>query len=505
MATAETDATSSNTDWKDKVFDSLSFPTLILRPDMSIVAANEVFLKKYDVRREEVIGKKCHEIFYRTSRSCSPTVCPLSRVRSTRKGHSILKRLVGPDNQERWEDRVFSPILDDDGNLAYILESVRDITRLKTMEKEIEVTRGFLEKVIQSSASAIIAADVKGKVLLMNPAAEELFGYSADEAVGRNIVEYFYSPGTARDIMRKMRSEDGGKGKLPITKMVIINGRGEHIPVEMTGSIIYDGDREVATMGIYNDLREKNAVELKLEEARARLVQSEKMASLGQLAAGVAHEINNPLAGIVLYANLAMEQMGKEKPLYEYLQYVIEDANRCRDIVKNLLAYSRQTNPDKTIIHLNALLEQSLALIRDQALLQNIRVEKFLAEGMMLVKVDTNQMGQVIINLVMNAVDAMNGRGVLTFRTYRNKLDLQVYLEVEDTGGGIPQENLVKIFDPFFTTKEPGKGTGLGLSTSYGIVEENGGRITVKSTGPEGTTFLITLPLYQVSSELPIG
>jgi signal transduction histidine kinase len=227
-----------------------------------------------------------------------------------------------------------------------------------------------------------------------------------------------------------------------------------------------------------------------------QVAQSEKMASLGQLAAGVAHEINNPLTGILLYANLALERFDNEDPVGKYLKSVIDDAGRCRDIVKNLLAYSRQASPTKEIFQVNSLVKHSLDLIRDQELFLNISLVKEMSGDMMLIHADKNQLSQVVINLVTNAIDAMGKKGTLTFRTYRNKPAKKVYIEVSDTGCGISEEHLSKIFDPFFTTKKTGKGTGLGLSTSYGIIKENGGRITIKETSPQGTTFLIELPLY---------
>jgi signal transduction histidine kinase len=184
---------------------------------------------------------------------------------------------------------------------------------------------------------------------------------------------------------------------------------------------------------------------------------------------------------------------------------VIDDAGRCRDIVKNLLAYSRQASPTKEIFQVNSLLEHSLNLIRDQELFLNITVVKEMSEEMMLIHADKNQLSQVIINLVMNAVDAMKKKGTLTFRTYRKKPFKKVYIEVSDTGCGISKEHLSKIFDPFFTTKETGKGTGLGLSTSYGIIKENGGQISIKDTSTRGTTFLIELPLYIPDEQISVS
>jgi signal transduction histidine kinase len=234
-----------------------------------------------------------------------------------------------------------------------------------------------------------------------------------------------------------------------------------------------------------------------------QVAQSEKMASLGQLAAGVAHEINNPLTGILLYANLALERFDNQNPIRKYLKSVIDDAGRCRDIVKNLLAYSRQASPTKEIFQVNSLVSHSLDLIRDQELLLNITLVKEMSEDMMLIHADKNQLSQVFINLIMNAVDAMDKKGTLTFRTYREKTAKKVYIEVSDTGCGISEEQLSKIFDPFFTTKKTGKGTGLGLSTSYGIIKENGGQISIKETSPRGTTFLIQLPLFTPDKQIP--
>ena len=317
------------------------------------------------------------------------------------------------------------------------------------------------------------------------------------EAKGEKNVTDLYPPGKAKAIMRDLRSDRmGGKGRLHMTKVTILNARGEEIPVELSAAIIYEGNEEIATMGIYNDLRPRLAVEKTLQEAQAQIAHSEKMASLGQLSAGIAHEINNPLTGILMYAAMALERLPGGDPLAEHMNYILEDVNRCKGIVQNLLAYSRRTKPAVGVIALNTLVDQGLNLIRDQKLFGNIAVIKELSEEMILIRGDRNRLTQVIINLVMNACASMNGEGVLTFRSYRDKPGKKAYLEISDTGCGIPEENVAKIFDPFFTTKEPGSGTGLGLSTSYAIVQEAGGRICVKETDPGGTTFLLELPLY---------
>ncbi len=485
-------------DWRLRVFDSLSFPTLILKPDKIVVSANQVFLSSKGVRLNDVLGKHCHEVFY-GSKSCPHRVCPFTKVLKEKQGSSVTRWHTTRTGKMLYEDRVFSPILDEDGRVAFIMESVRDVTRQKNLELALKETEAFLEKVISGSPIAIIAADRYGTILLMNPAAEELFGYTS-ACAARNVTAHeLYPPGVASSIMRQLKD---GKGKLPGIKTMIINADEEAIPVELTASIVYEDGEEVATVGIYTDLREKLAVENQLKQTQARLAQSEKMASIGQLAAGVAHEINNPLTSILFYAEMKLETMDADDPERSEVEAVTEDVKRCKEIVQNLLAYSRQSSPTRDIIHLNDLVDQSLALIRDPKMFQHIEIVRDFSEQMMLVHVDRNQISQVIVNLVINAVSAMDQKGRLTLTTSRSKTNGKAYLEVTDTGCGIAREQLSKIFDPFFTTKPPGEGTGLGLSTAYGLIKENKGEIRVKQTGSDGTTFLLEFDLHHPAAEI---
>ncbi len=495
----------SEVDWRFRVFDALSFPTLILKPDSTILAANKKFHERNKTNDTQIVGRTCKDIFTqdRTLKnlSCSGEDCPLQRVLKLKENQSVVHKNIGFDGEVLWEERVFSPILDHEGEVKYVIESLRDITKVKHLEKKYSDVRELIDKVVQSSVSAIMAADRKGEIILMNKAAEELFGYSVHDANLVNI-EDFYPPGVAREIMKKLRDKTIGEaGKLPSTQVNIINKNGEQIPVEMTSAIIYEEGREAATAAIFNDLREKLAVQKKLEETEGQLFQSEKLASLGRLAAGVAHEINNPLTSILLYGNLMKEKLEESHPLANNLDYILEDAERCKDIVKNLLAYSRQTRPAKNVFYLNTLIGESLRLIRDQKLFMNVNIIKDLDDCQILVNADKNQLCQVLINLIINAFDAMGGSGTLTLRTYRDRTAQKAYIEVTDTGSGIPLENLSKVFDPFFTTKEVGKGTGLGLSMAYGILEENHGKISIKHTGSDGTTILLELPEEPVSNE----
>ncbi|MDP3480970.1 MAG: PAS domain S-box protein [Desulfoprunum sp.] len=491
-------------DWRLRVFDSMSYPTVILLPDKTIVAVNKRYLEKVGVEESRIIGRSCKEIkqeYYPDQKfPCNNnSECPLAKAVKYRTGQSVLLKHTDLHGEEGWEERVYSPILGGDGEVDYIIESIRDITRIKNLEKMYSGVRELIDRVVQSSVSAIIAADRRGHIIMMNKAAEMLFGHSAYSTDNINIEDY-YPPGVAREIMSKLRDERlGGRGKLPITRVNIRHKDGTEIPVEMTAVIIYEDGMETATAGIFNDLRERQGVERQLKEAHAQLIQSEKLASLGRLAAGVAHEINNPLTSILLYANLMREKLEKDHPLEKNLAYILEDTERCKEIVKNLLAYSRQTNPTRKFFKLNDVIDESLRLIRDQKLFLHIKVVEDKAFPPILVNADKNQLCQVVINLIINAIDAMEGNGTLTLHTFENAEADKAYLEVSDTGSGISPEDMSKIFDPFFSTKELGKGTGLGLSMAYGMMEDNHGRIFVKETSPQGTTFTLELPLVPES------
>ncbi|MDR3556752.1 MAG: PAS domain S-box protein [Syntrophobacteraceae bacterium] len=485
-------------DWKIRLFDYLSAPTIILSPDRIIVDVNASFLENFLTDKSHVVGRTCHDFFFGSPQPCPTEICGLAKVLADRRGHSALKSTAAPGDIETWDNHVFSPVLDEAGEVTHVVTSIHDVTPIKQLERRLAGARDFTEKLIQSSTTAIFAADMKGRILTMNPAAEELVGYTLEEAQKKITAEDLYPAGRAKEVMKILRDERmGGKGKLHLTRFTLINAAGEEIPVDLTGAIIYEGDTEVATVGLFNDLREKLQQEQRDREMAALNARMEKMASLGQLAAGVAHEINNPLTGILFYATLLLESLAEDDPRRKSLTQIYEDARRCGRIIKNLLAYSRQEPPRKEILNLNAVLEKSLALIRDREFYVDLRVIRELSGEMILIEADGDQLGQVFVNLVLNGVDAMEQKGTLTLRTYPDKSGRNACIEISDTGCGIAQENLTRLFDPFFTTKAPGKGTGLGLSTAYGIVRENGGNLWVKETGEHGTTFVVELPLYK--------
>jgi two-component system NtrC family sensor kinase len=232
-----------------------------------------------------------------------------------------------------------------------------------------------------------------------------------------------------------------------------------------------------------------------LREAQAHLIQTEKLASLGKLAAGVAHEINNPLGGILIYSHLLLEECDKDNPYYENLEKIVKETTRCKEIVKGLLEFARPKEPEATPTDVNVLLNKSLSLVESQSLFQNIQVEKQYSTDLPHIIADSAQLQQVFMNIILNAADAMDEDGKLILRTSLDSGGEDLLIDFTDTGPGIREEDQKKIFDPFFTTKEVGQGTGLGLSISYSIIRKHHGTIEVRSTYGEGATFSIRLPV----------
>ncbi|MFH1502712.1 MAG: cache domain-containing protein [Candidatus Eisenbacteria bacterium] len=241
--------------------------------------------------------------------------------------------------------------------------------------------------------------------------------------------------------------------------------------------------------------------DVKLQENARKMTESKKLATLGQLAAGIAHEINNPLGGILMYSHILKEEL-KRAENRDTVEKIAREADRCKKIVKGLLDFARQTKPERTESNLNLVMNEVIALLEHQSIFHNIDILSEHAPSLPLVDVDVTQMQEVFMNLVLNAAQAMEGKGTLTTVTRLSRDGGSAEIEIRDTGPGIPANDRNKIFEPFFTTKEVGRGTGLGLAIAYGIVERHHGSIWVESEVGRGTSFFIRLPIPEIPPEM---
>jgi PAS domain S-box-containing protein len=366
------------------------------------------------------------------------------------------------------------------------------IHRESQASRELLVSSLRLQGILQSAMDAILTIDDQQHVLLFNEAAERMFECSAVEAIGRPLDRFI--PHRFREAHRQHIQGFGRSGvtnrKMGALGTVTgVKADGEEFPIEASISQIAVEGNKFYTV-ILRDLTERKRMEEQLRR-------TERVAELGTLASGMAHEIGTPMNVILGRAEYLMQRT-QEEPLKTGLQTIISQVERITRVMNQLLAFARRKPVERRALDLRKMIEGNLEIFEDRLARHRIIVERSFAASCPSVFADADQMSQVAINLVMNALHAMPDGG--TLRVGVSPHDGMVRLTVADTGHGIPQELVPKIFDPFFTTKEFGKGTGLGLTVVKGIIEEHNGTIAVESETDKGTTFSIHLPVYQPNS-----
>lgn len=482
------------------ILDSLPYRIMVVNMDMTIESVNQTFLNDFNFTYEDVLGKHCYEVRYGLEKSCGEAghTCYLLYLEETKeqKIFSTIKEFRDEKGEDRFDVITIAPIYNEQGEFVQIVEASRDVTARIKLEREVEKSNTFFENVIQSTVDGIVVVDTKGNVLIFNEGMERLTGYNAREIMERGHLASFYNIDVARENMMKMRSDEHGPvGKLNPTSMSITPKDGEDIPVTLSASIIKIDEKEVGSVGVFTDMREILKMRKDLEEAHFQLVQSEKIASVGKMAAGIAHEINNPLSGIMMYAELLKENFIDNSQHLKDIQEIIDQTLRCKNIVSELLEFSRQTVGKASSFSIEQMITKTLNLLINQALFQDIEVKKIIQSDMPEMVGDLGQLQQVFTNFFVNAADAMKGKGRLDITAKYDTDSNQFTITVSDSGPGIPKELRDKIFDMFFTTKPVGKGTGLGLSISQKIINLHGGNILVDSPPEGGTRFIIELPL----------
>ena len=380
-----------------------------------------------------------------------------------------------------------------------------DQTQRKQMERELREAHAFMNNIIQSSPNPIMAADMKGNILLWNRAAEETLGYKSEDTIGRMHITNVYPEGVAKEIMKMMRStEYGGVGKLRSYPMIYVRRDGGIVEGNLSAAIVYDArGQAVASVGIFVDLEERLEMERKLRQTQEQLLQSEKLAAMGRLTSQIAHELNNPLYGIMNTLELMKTEIPPESKRRKILEMALSETVRLTEMLRKMLSFSKPDEEEKQPANINTILDEILLLHEKQLREHSIRISPSLAEDLDMVKASKNQLRQVFLNIISNARDAMPEGGTLSVTT-RAEGD-NVHVEISDTGMGIRKENLNKIFDSFFTTKDSIKDVGLGLSVCYGFIKDHGGDIKVESEWGSGATFTIILPMLKEGAEEEIS
>jgi PAS domain S-box-containing protein len=372
------------------------------------------------------------------------------------------------------------------GQAATAFMNGRLYRSLSEKADELQQLTEYNVNILESIDSGILVLDLDGRVARWNRSLEILTGRRREEVLGRALDDVF--PAVFLEALRGSlvlgRPGEDEISHIYKLRLPTADGRNVMVNVSMAPFQVGSGER-CGTILILDDVTAR----IRLEE---QLQHSEKMASIGLLAAGVAHEVNTPLTGISSYTQMLRERVGKSDPGDALLEKIEKQAFRAAKIINNLLNFSRSGSGELESLDVNKLVLDVMSLLEHQLDGARIKVRKELAESMPDVRGNENRLQQVFFNLILNAKDAMPRGGWLTLATRAD--DDTVVVEVADTGHGISRDDIKRIYDPFFTTKGMGRGTGLGLSVSYGILQEHGGAIFVDSVPGQGTTFQVTLP-----------
>jgi PAS domain S-box-containing protein len=377
-------------------------------------------------------------------------------------------------------------------HVAVALENGRLYRQLQLKAGELQRLQEFNENIVESLDDGLVVEDLNGRVLRWNRALEQIYGVSATEAIGHRLEEVFDGP-FVEALRAAQRESPAGASLYRVPLAGRASKAGERLRVNIATAPLKapNGQFGMSTVGniiIIEDVTER----VHLEE---QLQISDKMASVGLLAAGVAHEVNTPLTGISSFTQMLLSTADPDDPKTRMLEKIEQQTFRAAKIVNGLLNLSRSTGSnveEPTPVDLNSVVGDVLSLLEPQLVSGQMKVRRELCPSPVLVTGIEHKLQQVFLNLFLNARDAMPKGGWLTVSTRIE--DDRVVAEVGDTGSGIPSEHLSRIYDPFFTTKRIGKGTGLGLSITYGIVREHEGTLTCQSSVGQGTKFIVSLP-----------
>lgn len=376
--------------------------------------------------------------------------------------------------------------------LLYLNQNLEQLVEKRT--EALVISEQKYRRIFEVSKDMILVTWTDGRIVTINPAGRQLVGLTAGDGggavEGRHFQEYLASPEDWNAILHHIEN----RGFISSEEFDLVLENGAHRRVLLSGSLARNPAEEGETIHfLIKDIEQRRLMQ-------KQMAQADKLASIGELSSGIAHEINNPLGIILGYTQLLLRNEDLQSDRYNDLKTIEKHVQSCKSIVEDLLNFARTSSPQKERLDIHAVIEDVIGFVRHHSNLETIQIETVFAGKLPPVVMDEKKIKQVLINLLMNAIHAVARKGTIKLTTGLNESGSRVMVEVSDTGHGITQENLSRIFDPFFTTKPTGEGTGLGLSVSYGIIKGHGGNITVKSEPGQGAAFTLFLPVTEALS-----
>jgi len=466
------------------LFDGISEEILVLDPDFVIKEANRAFLKRYSLRKSDVLSKKCYEVKQRLNAPCSSEnePCPLVRAKETgeRVETTFYQRAADGEMNELF--MIMYPLKLRGKKVKYFMEIARDVTEYRKLIRDLQASEKRLRAILDTATDAVLSIDENHRIILYNNAARRIFGYSGEEVLGKDLnllipTKYGDHRQYVRRFLETRESDIVGK----TISLTGLRKNGEEFPLELSLSFL-----EMAGGITFTAIIRDISVHQQLEK---KLLQSERLAAVGQAAAHVAHEIKNPLMIIGGFSNQIKRRLEDEKDVQK-LEMILEEVRRLEGLVANLGDFTKEYRLVKRHANINSVLTDVLEIMQGVCSTGKYEFKQSLSAGVAEINCDPDKLKQVFINIISNGLEAMTYGGAISVSTERLPNGIEV--SITDEGTGIPEEDLEHIFEPFYTTRETG--SGLGLSISYKIVEAHGGEIWADSRPGKGTSFIIQLP-----------
>ena len=471
-------------EWR-MTFDSATNMISIHDKDFRLTRVNMAFANAFHMQPKELIGRPCYQVVHGTDRPVEG--CPCVKTLATKL----------PATAEFFDQHLgihlqvsSSPVFDENGEVLSCVHVASDITERKEMEKALRDSEKNFRNSLYSSPLGIRIVSDQGELLYANRAILDMCGYDSVEELRETPLSKLYTPESYRQHLERKEEKRRGESVPSEYEVSITRKDGEvrHLAL-FREEVIWDGEAQFQVL--YQDVTE-------LRKAQEQLRHSQLLASLGEMTAGIAHEVNNPLGSILLYSELLMAG-DIPRPLKRDLKVIHGEAKRAARIMTDLLTYSRRMGSQGRRMDLHKVLKKVIDMRRYTEMVRNIDITVDLHDEPLYVVGNSSQLTQLLMNLILNAEEALeetNGRNI----AITTRIDEEwAKISIADSGPGIPQENLQQIFYPFFTTKPTGKGTGLGLSTCYGIVTAHKGLIRAERNEMGGATFIVELPRAKTS------
>ncbi len=468
----------------ETLFDGIHEQIMVIDEDFRIQDVNQVFLRHCGLKKEEVLGRRCYQVLYRSHQPCvfDRQPCPLEKARETGRRIEVTHyhRLEGGDLKELV--RIMYPVSVEGKRPKYFVEISRDVTEYRRLIKRLQASEKRIRNILDTATDGILSVDQEQRIVLFNDAAEKIFGYSRKEVMGKNLnILIPRQYGDHHRYIRRFLATRTPKVLGETLSLTALRKGGEEFPIELSLSY-HEMEGEVTFTAIIRDVSRQKQLEKKL-------LQSERLAAVGKTVAHVAHEIKNPLMIIGGFSQQIKQTLTDEKALQK-LDMILDEVSRLERLVQNLGDFTREYRLMKRPADINSVLRDVLSLMSETSDPDKYEFEASLRADLREITCDPDKLKQVFINIITNGLEAMEQGGRIRVSTAECAKGIEI--RISDEGVGIEEEALDHIFEPFFTTREGG--SGLGLSISYKIVQAHKGDIWAESRPGKGTTFTIQLP-----------